>query len=89
MFECVHVSRERSQLRIDRGPRRTGDIFPASGHNDFEMTSDIAFAGAAAQVRLLADGAVTAPALLEIYLAWAYRDAFRAMLRARVSHGVK
>lgn len=27
--------------------------------------------------------------LLEIYLAWAYRDAFRAMLRARVSHGIK
>ena len=27
--------------------------------------------------------------LLEVYLAWAYRDAFRAMLRARVSHGVK
>jgi hypothetical protein len=28
-------------------------------------------------------------AVLELYLAWAYRDAFRAMLRARVSHGVK
>lgn len=27
--------------------------------------------------------------LLELYLAWAYRDAFRAMLKARVSHGVK
>ena len=27
--------------------------------------------------------------LLEIYLVWAYRDAFRAMLRARVSHGIK
>lgn len=27
--------------------------------------------------------------LLEIYLVWAYRDAFRAMLRARVSHAVK
>jgi hypothetical protein len=27
--------------------------------------------------------------LLEIYLVWAYRDAFRSMLRARVSHGVK
>jgi len=28
-------------------------------------------------------------AVLELYLAWAYRDAFRAMLRARVSHGMK
>jgi hypothetical protein len=28
-------------------------------------------------------------AVLELYLAWAYRDAFRAMLRARVSHAVK
>lgn len=27
--------------------------------------------------------------LLELYLVWAYRDAFRAMLKARVSHGVK
>ena len=27
--------------------------------------------------------------VLELYLAWAYRDAFRAMLKARVSHGVK
>jgi hypothetical protein len=27
--------------------------------------------------------------LLELYLVWAYRDAFRAMLRARVSHGIK
>lgn len=27
--------------------------------------------------------------LLELYLAWAYRDAFRAMLKARVSHSVK
>src|SRR5579864_3584768 len=27
--------------------------------------------------------------LLELYLAWTYRDAFRAMLKARVSHGVK
>ena len=27
--------------------------------------------------------------LLELYLAWAYRDSFRAMLKARVSHGVK
>ena len=27
--------------------------------------------------------------LLELYLAWAYRDAFRAMLKARVSPGVK
>ena len=27
--------------------------------------------------------------LLEIYLAWAYRDAFRAMLRARVLHGME
>ena len=32
------------------------------------MTSDIAFAGAAEQVRLLADGAITAPTLLETYL---------------------
>jgi amidase len=32
------------------------------------MTSDIAFAGAAEQVRLLADGAITAPALLDGYL---------------------
>lgn len=28
-------------------------------------------------------------AVLELYLAWAYRDAFRAMLRANVSHGIK
>lgn len=27
--------------------------------------------------------------LLEVFLAWAYRDAFRAMLRARVSHGLR
>jgi len=27
--------------------------------------------------------------LLELFLAWAYRDAFRAMLRARVSHGME
>jgi len=27
--------------------------------------------------------------VLELYLAWAYRDAFRAMLKARVSHAVK
>lgn len=27
--------------------------------------------------------------LLELYLALAYRDAFRSMLKARVSHGVK
>lgn len=27
--------------------------------------------------------------VLELYLAWAYRDAFRSMLRARVSHGIK
>jgi hypothetical protein len=27
--------------------------------------------------------------ILELYLAWAYRDAFRPMLKARVSHGVK
>src|SRR5215472_4680127 len=27
--------------------------------------------------------------VLELYLAWAYRDAFREMLKARVSHGVK
>ena len=32
------------------------------------MTSDIAFAGAAEQARLLADGAITAPTLLETYL---------------------
>ena len=32
------------------------------------MTSEIAFVGAADQARLLADGAVTAPALLDIYL---------------------
>ena len=32
------------------------------------MTSDIAFAGAAEQARLLAVGAVTAPALLDVYL---------------------
>jgi amidase len=33
-----------------------------------EMASDVAFAGAAEQARLLADGAVTAPALLDMYL---------------------
>ena len=33
-----------------------------------EMASDVAFAGAAEQARLLADGAVTAPALLDNYL---------------------
>jgi len=27
--------------------------------------------------------------LLELYLAWAYRDAYRSMLKPRVSHGVK
>ena len=32
------------------------------------MTSDIAFTGATEQARLLADGALTAPALLEVYL---------------------
>ena len=31
----------------------------------FDMTSDIAFAGAAEQARLLADGAITAPELLD------------------------
>ena len=31
-------------------------------------SSDIAFAGAAAQARMLADGELTAPGLLEIYL---------------------
>ncbi|MGE5694458.1 MAG: amidase [Candidatus Sericytochromatia bacterium] len=34
----------------------------------FDRASDIAFAGAAEQARLLADGSVTAPALLELYL---------------------
>src|ERR1700722_4826988 len=34
----------------------------------FDMTGDIAFAGAAEQARLLGEGAVTAPALLETYL---------------------
>jgi len=49
---------------------------PAARHNNAtvtsdrtsETTSDIAFAGAAEQARLLAEGAVTAPALLEVYL---------------------
>lgn len=30
--------------------------------------TDLAFAGAAAQARMLADGALTAPMLLEVYL---------------------
>lgn len=34
----------------------------------FEMVADIAFAGAVEQARLLADGAITAPALLDTYL---------------------
>jgi amidase len=31
-------------------------------------TTDIAFAGAAEQARMLADGVITAPALLELYI---------------------
>src|ERR1700736_2482063 len=34
----------------------------------FDMTADIAFAGAVEQARLLGDGAITAPALLDTYL---------------------
>ena len=42
--------------------------YPQAGHNSVTMNSDIAFAGATEQARLLADGAITSPALVDTYL---------------------